>query len=409
MRFLFTTFAWASHYHAMVPLGWALRAAGHDVRVASPPSLVDTVVTTGLPAVPVGKDIDIAARARSGALGGAPGDQRWPADRSNWSDAQRELVHRMALTMYEVADAMTDDLVAYARSWRPDLIVHESVTFAGAVAAEVLGVPTAAYGTGMPIIPGMLVKRENPAPLPAFVDIFRRQGVGPRSVPTVWIDPCPPSMRKHGEISAPRLSARYVPYNAPGAIPAWLVEPPSRPRVCITWGTATVHMSGDAVTDLLHQAIEAVTGLEVEVVLALSAATRAALGAVPDGVRVAGSLALHVLLPTCRAIVHQGGIGTALTAGVHGVPQLMVTRFPDQMTVGDAFAAGGAARHLVHSETTVERIRAHVVALLEDRECRTAAEGLCQEIASQPAPSELVRELTKLAAPSTVPSRRPSA
>ncbi|MFF5077641.1 nucleotide disphospho-sugar-binding domain-containing protein [Actinoplanes sp. NPDC000266] len=387
MRFLFTTFAWPSHYHAMVPLGWALRAAGHDVRVASPPSLADTVVTTGLPAVPVGRDIDVAARARAGALSGAPSDQR-------------EAVHRMALTMYEVADAMTDDLIAYARSWRPDMIVHESVTFAGAVAAEVLGVPSAAHGTGMPIIPGMLVRKGNPAPLPEFVDLFRRHGAGPRPVPTVWIDPCPPSKRKRGEISAPRLSMRYVPYNAPGAVPAWLVEPPSRPRVCITWGTATVHMGGDAVTDLLHRTIEAVTSLEVEVVLALSAATRAALGALPDGVRVAGSLALHVLLPTCRAIVHQGGIGTALTAAGLGVPQLMVTRFPDQMTVGDAYAAGGAARHLTHSETTVERVRAHVVALLEDRECRTAAERLRQEIVSQPAPSDLVPELTKLAVPS---------
>ncbi|WP_089157693.1 nucleotide disphospho-sugar-binding domain-containing protein [Micromonospora sp. NBS 11-29] len=402
MRFLFATFAWPSHYYPMVPLAWALRAAGHEVRVASPPSLVDTIVTTGLPAVAVGKDVDIADRARNGRLGEVDADERWPADRNDWSDAQRALVRRMALTMYEVADAMVDDLVTYARSWRPDLVVHESVTFAGAVAAEVLGVPSAAHGTGMPIIPGMLVPRDNPPPLPEFVDLFRGYGVAPRPVPSVWIDPCPPSIRKSGTISAPRLSVRYVPYNGPGAVPEWLVEPPERPRVCVTWGTSAVHLGTGAVTDLLSRTIEAVTGLGVDVVLTLSAATRAALGALPDGVRVADSLPLHVLLPTCRAVVHQGGVGTALTAAVHGVPQLSVTRLPDQTAVGDAFAAGGAARHLVQSETTVERIRDHVVALLDDGECRVAAERLRSEITSQPAPADLVPELVTLATSSTV-------
>ncbi|GHH30934.1 hypothetical protein Srubr_25170 [Streptomyces rubradiris] len=85
MRFLFTTFAWSSHYYPMVPLGWALQAAGHEVRVATTPSLVDAVVTTGLPAVAVGKDIDIVGRAGSGKL---HDHERWPTDRDKVSCAE---------------------------------------------------------------------------------------------------------------------------------------------------------------------------------------------------------------------------------------------------------------------------------------------------------------------------------
>ncbi|WP_433342989.1 nucleotide disphospho-sugar-binding domain-containing protein [Micromonospora sp. CA-111912] len=394
MRFLFTTFAWPSHYYPMVPLGWALRAAGHEVRVASTPSLVDAIITTGLPAVAVGKDIDIAGRARDGKL---HDHERWPSDPAKLSGVQQNLVRQMGHTMVEVADAMTDDLVKFARSWQPDLIVHESITFAAPVAAEVLGIPTVAHTVGMPFAPGMTVRKDAPPPSPAYVRLYEKFGVAPRAAPSAWIDPCPPSMRVPGETSAPRLSVQYVPYNAPGAMPEWLIEPPTRPRVCITWGTSTVRMIGDAVTGLLSQAIEAVSSLGVDVVLTVSAATRAALGAVPDGVRVAESLPLHVLLPNCRAIVHPGGVGTALTAGIYGVPQLVVTQFSDQLTIGDVIAASGAGHHLLHTETTVERIKSHVVELLDDQECRKAARRLQQEIASQPAPAELVPKLVELA------------
>ncbi|WP_314621238.1 nucleotide disphospho-sugar-binding domain-containing protein [Streptomyces stackebrandtii] len=394
MRFLFTTFAWSSHYYPMVPLGWALQAAGHEVRVATTPSLVDAVVTTGLPAVAVGQDIDIVSRAGSGKL---HDHERWPTDRDKLSGVQQQLVQRMAHTMIEVADAMADDLVTFARSWQPDLIVHESITFAAPVAAEVLGIPTVAHAVGMPLTPGMLVRKDGSPLSPAYVRLYEKFGATPRTAPSAWIDPCPPSMRVPGETTAPRLPVRYVPYNAPGAVPTWLIEPPTRPRVCITWGTSTVRMIGDAVTGLLSQVIEAVSGLGVDVVLTVSAATRAALGTVPDGVRVAESLPLHLLLPSCRAIVHQGGVGTALTAGVYGVPQLTVTQFSDQIAVGDMIAAGGAGRHLLHDDATVERITSHVIGLLDDQECRKAATLLQREIVSQPTPAAWVPKLVELA------------
>lgn len=50
MRVLFTTAPLPGHLYPMVPLAWALRAAGHQVLVAAPENFSETVVATGLPA-----------------------------------------------------------------------------------------------------------------------------------------------------------------------------------------------------------------------------------------------------------------------------------------------------------------------------------------------------------------------
>ena len=73
MRVLFTSWAWPTHYYQMVPLAWALRAAGHEVRAASAPALSATIAASGVPAVGVGDDsVDAVARIREYIPGRAP-------------------------------------------------------------------------------------------------------------------------------------------------------------------------------------------------------------------------------------------------------------------------------------------------------------------------------------------------
>ena len=59
MRVLFTVNPEKAHYFAMVPLAWALRTAGHEVRVASQPRFADEITQSGLTAVPVGRDTNL--------------------------------------------------------------------------------------------------------------------------------------------------------------------------------------------------------------------------------------------------------------------------------------------------------------------------------------------------------------
>ena len=51
MRVLVTSWGWRSHFYPLVPLAWALRSAGHEVLVASQPSMTEDIVGAGLPAV----------------------------------------------------------------------------------------------------------------------------------------------------------------------------------------------------------------------------------------------------------------------------------------------------------------------------------------------------------------------
>ncbi|MFE9117172.1 glycosyltransferase [Streptomyces sp. NPDC007172] len=101
--------------------------------------------------------------------------------------------------------------------------------------------------------------------------------------------------------------------------PASLREPPAGRRVCLTLGLSFREvMGGDqaSVPDLL----EALAGLDAEVVATLDAGQLAEVGRVPDKVRVVDFVPLAALLPSCSAIVHQGGFGTAQNALAHGVP-----------------------------------------------------------------------------------------
>ncbi|MGV9535165.1 activator-dependent family glycosyltransferase, partial [Streptosporangium sandarakinum] len=65
MRVLVTCWAWSSHYLPLVPLVQALRAAGHEVCVASQDSMAGVVTGSGAAFVAAGPDVDHAElRAR---------------------------------------------------------------------------------------------------------------------------------------------------------------------------------------------------------------------------------------------------------------------------------------------------------------------------------------------------------
>jgi UDP:flavonoid glycosyltransferase YjiC (YdhE family) len=56
VRVVVASLAEKTNFLSLVPLAWALRAAGHEVRVASQPALEPVVRETGVPFVAVGRD-----------------------------------------------------------------------------------------------------------------------------------------------------------------------------------------------------------------------------------------------------------------------------------------------------------------------------------------------------------------
>jgi UDP:flavonoid glycosyltransferase YjiC (YdhE family) len=378
MRVLFTSWAWRSHYFPSVPLGWAFAAAGHEVRMVSQPSLESTIVESGLPAVTVGSDPDLQATLNRGP-----------------STSLEQTLKNLAAMLSSANEPMVDGLVRLARRWRPDLVIWDPLTFAGAVAARCIGVPDARILWG----PDILVHgRQQPTqtdmfdPLGWVSSVFDRFGLpmDEKDLLGRWtIDQCPPSLRLPARVD--RLPMRYVPYNGPAVLPDWLLEPPKRPRICLTLGTSTVKLLGrDTVP--LAEVLHGLGKLDAEIVLAVTKDHRDLIGDVPPGIRVAESLALHLLVPSCAAVVHQGGVGTTMTVAAAGVPQLIIPNIADQVVNATQIANAGAGLS-IGSSADAASFRDGVACLLDDPAYRSSAERIQQEIRRQPTPADVVLAL----------------
>ncbi|MGW2425625.1 nucleotide disphospho-sugar-binding domain-containing protein [Streptomyces sp. NPDC001709] len=385
MRVLFTAWAWPPHYFPLVPLAWATRNAGHEIRVAGPPALADAITHSGQPAVEVGADVDFTELTRSTMDIGREAE----ATPELWRELRKPKGEKALHMFATIAETMVDDLVDFARAWQPDLVVHSPTSYAGAIAASAVGVPN----VRVLMAPDIAYRGRHAEPA-LLADMCARHSVTDMApLGTLTLDPCPPRIQI--PVDYPRRLMRYIPYNGPAEMPHWLLDPSARPRVCITWGTTLAAVNTNLV--LAGRMIEAVADLDVEVVVTVAPSHRELLGTLPDNVRVVEGLPLHLLLPSCSLMVHQGGNGTTMTGMVSGVPQLIVPQFPDQAFVAERMSSAGAANVLLPEDATASEVRARVGDLLQNPRWARDAARLRDEAAAQPAPTDLVPALEELA------------
>lgn len=382
MRVLFTTWATASHYLPMVPLGWALRAAGHEVRVACQPGFAGFVAGTGLHPVVTGEDIDVSGFWKG--IDVAAGDGSAAADHAARRSAR-------AVTMFAtVGESLAGPVTDFARDWNCDLVVFEPRAYAGLIAAARLGLPAVRHLYGVDYT---FQRYEHER---ALLDpVWDRLGLAGLEVHGgLTVDPCPPSLQISGR-PAGRV-VRHIPYNGPETVPAWLAEPPERPRVCVTWGTTFAKTAGHL--SPLRVVLDGLAGLdlEVEIVVAIAAGQRDLVEPVPPGTRVVESMPLSLLLPTCSLVVHQGGPGTALAAVVSGVPQVTIPSIGDQPLNTRQLTAYGAGLGIDFLELSPTTVREAVTAALGDPSFATAAARLRDEAIGQPSPAAAVPALEAL-------------
>lgn len=386
MRIMFTTWAWPSHFLPMVPLAWALRSAGHDVRVAGPAPLAGVVRDSGLLFSEAGGDLDFVKVVRKVIEIGAPDAD---ADATAWQKIRQSRGSRSLGMFVAAAGAMADGLIAFTRRWEPDLVVYDATTYAGPLAAALAGVPAVRHLFGPDL---MYHGREfEPELLRPLCEKYGLDELDTSGV--LAVDPCPPSLQTDG--IPRRAGMRHVPYNGPGTVPDWLLEPAKRPRVCVTSGTS-IPAFGEALF-VLPQVVDALADLNIELVVAVKSEHRPMLGEVPAGVRVAESLPLSVLLRTCTAVVHHGGAGTLLASLAAGLPQLVVAQLPDQLYNASTLAGTGASITMVREDLKPEAIRAELARLIEEPGYRNAAERLAAEMAAQATPAEMAARVAAAA------------
>jgi hypothetical protein len=425
VRVLLTCQAEPTHMLGMVPLAWALRARGHDVRFAGQPGLRTAVLRAGLPFAEAGADHRFGRALRRAPQGGVPFVDialTRPVD-GGLLDALGRVV---TFWWRMVNEPMLGDLVALCRRWRPDLVVWEETTFAGAVAAAAVGAPHARFVWGVDLIARL---RERLAahgvapgadPLTAWLAARADQHGAAYSADLVLggatLACLPASLRGGAAAGTAEIPLRYVPYNGPAEVPAWLRAAPARPRVCLTLGASALERFDRGHGLALPALLAALDASGVETVAALPAEWRARLtAAAPASVRLTGHVPLHALLAAgASAVVHHGGAGTAATALVHGVPQLLVPDLVppafqfDEEPLARALAGSGAATVLTGAAATPEAVAAAAVRRTAPAARRGAARMRARARA-MPAPAAAAARLEAFAAgraPATAPPRR---
>ena len=390
MRILFTTQPAYGHFHPLLPLAVALRDAGHDVTFATSASFGPVVEGVGFRSIPVGLDwLESDKNTMPEHLKPAAGS------------TLEEYFAQQFVTA--TAERLATDVIASAEAWRPDIIVRERTEFGGAIAADVLGIPTAAVQVGSPTLMTASVLAAVEGPYNAA-----RAGLG---MPTddgltalegqVVFSFAPPSLHDPA-VPLPRRLMSFRPAvvdRAPGArLPDWAEDlGQDRPLVYATLGTVF-----NEPTYELPFFPAVLGGLRDERLdLAITVGPNvdpASLGPQPSNVHVERYVPQSLLLARCAAIICHGGYGTLLAAIEHAVPLVVVPFGADQPINARSVERLGLGVVIEEDDVTPGRIREAVQSLIEQPRWRESVERVRDEANDLPPGSEAVAMLERLVA-----------
>ncbi|BFU42700.1 activator-dependent family glycosyltransferase [Krasilnikovia sp. MM14-A1004] len=418
MRVLLVIFPATAHLFPVVPLAWALQAAGHEVRVAAhagvvEPDMTATIAAAGLTPVPLGERAELPDLVRVNATtdqSDRPTLALDPEAADDWERTRGYLLGLLSL-YYPRPDGgaawpMADELVRVARAWRPDLVLWDPLCPPAPIAARACGAAHARVLWGLDNLGWIreLARRAGTAPdddplvgwlrplLDRYGDVFDEEVLTGQ-----WtLDMVPDRMR----LPLPRrgLTVRRVPYNGAAPVPDWLAEPPPRPRVCLTLGVSTRKLFSEHRGLSLANVFDLVAELDVELVATLNEAQLAGVRQLPDNVRVVDYLPLNQLLPTCAAVIHHGGGGTFAAAVAHRVPQLVIPVPKWDEAVTARYVARRGAGLVLYQPVRGAELRTAVQRLIDDPSFRAGADELHRDMLATPSPTDVVPALERLAA-----------
>lgn len=427
-----------AHLYPLTPLAWALRAAGHEVYFASHPDIGPMVTAQGLPFAPLG---DATAMPPLLGPGGAYPEERAEIERIStelripdeeigiWNTVHQFFVPAMwDFIPFRGAPGkampVMDAMVALFEEWRPDLVIWDPCLPGAAVAARKCGARHARYAgpdivgwchdafdrlsarSGLSGVNSPLVDSVKPMAERYAVPIDRETLFGQ------WtINPMPPAINI--PVDTRMIPVRWIPHAQQDTMPSWLYPAPERPRVALSLGVSVrSYLKADwhYVPDLL----DALGEMDVEVVATLNETQLTKVTKMPDNVRIVDFVPLDILVPTCSAVIHHGGLATMIASGFAGVPQLVVD-FPERPIIAERndegvgvpryvlapttsayIASHGAGGILDLTDPSSAAIRERVTEVLTEPAYRTGAESLREDLLCAPSPVDLVPILERL-------------
>jgi UDP:flavonoid glycosyltransferase YjiC (YdhE family) len=367
VRALFTLLPARGSLQPLLPVAKAMRARGHQVALCSSPRLRNEVEAHGLMFLPAGLDwhvsdpdyIDVLCRAAGGlAFPPLAGEERFA-----WVIAN--------LFIGAAARCMLPELISVARGWSADLIIRESLEFAGCVAAEALGLPHASVAAAADS--ALDRRRELAGPL---AELRRRAGLpadpgGDMAFRYLHLCFTPPGF--DGPAASFPATARFFAHHSTPApnedLPLWLDHLAERPTVLVSMGTVFHRTPG------LHETILAALRDEpLNLLIALGFdQDPVRLGPLPPHVRVQPILPQVALLPRCALLVCHGGFNSVKEALVEGVPLVILPIAGDQPYCARRCQALGVGRAIGPADRNAGVIRAAARTVLGDPSYREHA------------------------------------
>ena len=378
MRFLFATTRGAGHVGPLIPFARAAAAAGHRVLFAGPEPAGRAVRRAGFPFAVVGSpDREETERAWAPV---------WSPDTSPGMAA---VVQDLFIGLH--ARLALPGMLEIAERYRPDAVVRETLEFSSALVAERERIPQVRVGIHLdsdtdadPRLIGVAT--------PALDALRPELGLAPdpeasaiRESPVLTLSPASTS----GAVPALRFRDAQA---APAAtLPLW--GDPAHPLVYVSFGSeaaASHHFPG-----LYRSAVRALAELPVRTLLTIGERRDpAALGALPESVRVERWVPQAAVMAKASAMVGHGGSGSTLMGLAAGVPLALVPLFVDGPSNARRVEQLGAGIALHDGP---DRLGQAVGALLTDAGHRAAARAVAAEIAALAPVEEAVAVLEAVA------------
>jgi UDP:flavonoid glycosyltransferase YjiC (YdhE family) len=385
LRILFTCVVGVGHFNPLVPLAMAFRDAGHRVAFATDPGFSAHVRGVGFEAFGAGLDMPEARKRFLRTVTG------W-RDVAPWDQVRYTVPGLFAGSRVR---PMLDDLARIIPEFDAQVLVHDSAEMAGAIAAEVAGIPHVEHSFG--VIRPLELRQ---LAVEALQPVCDRLGVTNPGIGglggELYLDICPPGIQRPEIADLPRVQPlRPVGFDdAPDAIqPTWLVGRSDRPLVYVTMGTEF-----NKKPEIFRAILDGLAGEPYDVVVTVGASgDREALRPLGENVRVERFIPQSTLLPHCAAFVSHGGSGALMGALNAGVPILAIPQGADQFLNAERIVETGIGLRLMPDELDAAAVRSAVRALIEDSRFSQAVRGHRADIVAMPMPEQVVEVLAALA------------
>jgi hypothetical protein len=382
LRILFATTRGAGHFNPLVPFIDAALREGHEVLVAGPLVLGETVERAGYSFWP--------CEAPPEHLLGPTWGRVQAAATPEESDAIviREIFGRLNV------QAALPRMREACDEWRPDLVLREGAEFASAIAAEAAAIPHARVGIALASSERHLMNLARPSVEEQASGIAEAILGSPYL--TTWPasvedpeDPGPPNTRRFRDPAAD---------TPPGRLGDWWPGD-DRPLVYLSFGSVT---GGLPMAPALYGA--ALEAAEVPARVLVTVGNELdldALGAAPPNVQLTRWVPQVDAFAAARLVVCHGGSGTTLGALAAGLPLVIVPLFADQPQNARRVAEVGAGLMVqplfdgpskaLPSSIDPGMLREAILAALREDALARSAQAIAEEMRGLPPVDDALR------------------